>query len=410
VLKALIILMVAILCPASFAITKANIRYVAYPDMAKPHSSWGGIRYSTVANKVIVTVCDHTSQIGVFDWDCASKALTRRAWIDKSGHLQGFQWQGKVHSQVVENLKDGWLYFGTDGGEGREENYMDHPNGYFGGYFMKYNPKTFEIINLGNGRRYESIKEVGFDQVRQRIYGITYPSNHFIIKDLATDSLIDKGSINKAYVGRTLFTDDWGNAYYIDARGCLMKYEASADSFLWADKPLPRDTALVEGWVVRSGLRAWARFQKTNEYYFMTAWSSIHKITVQEKGIGLIEDMGYMLNPAKGIELKTIINANCPNLVCHPNHKLYMWVGGHEKTLKKDSTALIEFDPAKKTKTVVYECPWTELEEATGSQVVDRDGNIYYAARYHIKGAGHGESGSSRAVLAIFNPEKEISK
>ncbi|MFH0918918.1 MAG: hypothetical protein V1913_01035 [Fibrobacterota bacterium] len=409
-IKALILLLAAAFCSGAPAISRANIRYVEYPDMANPHSSWGGICYSSASNKVIVTVCNHTDQIGLFEWDCEKKAIARRGWVAQGGHLQGFQWQGKVHSQVVENLKDGWLYFGTDGGESREENYMDHPNGYFGGFFMKYNPKTFELINLGNGRRYESIKEVGIDPVRQRVYGITYPADHLIIKDLATDSLYDKGCINKAHVGRTLFTDDWGNAYYTDMRGTLIKYEAAADSLIWADQPLARDTGVVEGWVLRSGNRAWARFQKTNEYYFTTSWSRIFKITVQEKGVGPIEDMGYILNPTKDLELKTIMSTNCPNLYCHPNHKLYMWAGGHNSGMKKNITSLIEVDPIAKTKKIVYDCPWTEMEEATGSQCVDKDGNIYFAARRHVDDAAHGESGSSRAILVVFNPEKEINK
>jgi hypothetical protein len=330
--------------------------------------------------------------------------------VDKGGHLQGYQWQGKIHSQIVENLADGWMYYGTDGGESRQEAYMDHPNGYFGGYIMKYNPRTFEVVNLGNGRRYESVKELGLDPIRQRVYGITYPSTHLIIKDLKNDTLIDKGSLNKAYVGRTLFTDDWGNAYYADMRGTLLKYEAATDSLIWAARPLARDTAGIAPFVFRSGNVAWARYKKTNGYYFITSWSRIFKITVQEKGMGPIEDIGYFLDPSPVYPLKTIATSHAPNLACHPNHKLYLWVGGHNSSLKKDSTSFIEVDPVSRAKKIIYECGWTEVEEATGSQVVDRDGNIYYAATRRNAGDRAGQTGHGSAVLIVVNPEKEISQ
>ncbi len=400
----------AVLFLNAFAVTNANFRFVDYPDMADPNSSWGSICYSTASNKVIVGVTDHISHVGIFEWDCAKKTINRRNWVAQGGHLQWFQWQGKIHSQIVENRKDGWMYFGTDGGEGREEYYMDHPNGYFGGFFMKYNPVTFEVVNLGNGRRYESVKEVGIDQVRQRLYGISYPSTHFLIKDLATDSLIDKGSLNKAHVGRTMFTDDWGNAYYTDMRGYLIKYEPTIDSFLWADVPLPRDTGVASVTNFRSGNRAWTRFKKTNEYYFLTAWSRIFRIIVQEKGFGKLEDLGYILEPTKDIPLKKIAVVNCPNMVCHPNHKLYFVAGGHGNYLGDDTTMVIEVDPSLHTKKILYRAPTSVIAEATGSNVVDNEGNLYFAARHDGNSSYSGESGSSRAQLIIFNPEKEINK
>jgi hypothetical protein len=402
-------LLAAILSNA-FAVTKANFKFVDYPDMANPNSSWGSICYSTATNKVIIGVTDHVSQVGIFEWDCSKKTMSRRNWVSQGGHLQWFQWQGKIHSQMVENRKDGWVYFGTDGGEGREEYYMDHANGYFGGFFMKYNPATFEIINLGNGRRYESIKEIGIDQVRQRLYGITYPATHFLIKDLATDSLIDKGSLNKAHVGRTLFTDDWGNAYYTDMRGGLIKYEPAADTLLWADDLLARDTAVTSVTAVRSGLRAWTRVPKTNEYFFITTWSRIFKLTAREKGLGKVEDLGHILEPTKDIKLKDIVGVNCPNMAFHPNKKLYFIAGGHGNYIKDDSTLVIEVDPALRTKKIIYAVSTDVISEATGSNVVDREGNLYFAARREGAVKSVGETIRGSAELIIFNPEKEIGK
>ncbi len=394
-----------------FAITMANFRFIEYPDFPKAHSSWASIGYSEATNKVVVGVTDHVSDVRLFEWDCAKKKISKGTKIDKA-NIQWWQWQGKIHSQIIENKKDGWMYFGTDGGEGREEYYMDHPYGYAGGFFMKYSPKTGEIVNLGHGRRYESIKEIGIDQVRQKIYGITYPSTHFIIKDLATGIVVDKGSLNKAHVGRTAFTDDWGNAYYMDMRGVLIKYEAASDSFIWDTAPIAGDDTIAgAGSLRRSGIRGWSRYKKTNQYYFNTSWGRILKFTVQERGIGKIDDMGYYFDPTDSIPLNKIMHANTPNMACHPNGNIYIMTGGHGSFLKPYRSILVEINPVTREKKMLMEFDTYELSESTGMQTVDKYGNIYFASRKDLpKGETMGESGASKPMLMIFNPTKEIGK
>ena len=400
------LLTMAVLLNAS-GITRQNFIYADYPDMKNPHSSWGGLCYVPSLNKVVVSVTDHISQVGIFEWDCATKTMMRRTWMTEGAHLRDYEWQGKIHSQMVENKKDGWLYWGTDGGNNSEEYLMDHPNGYGGGYFMKYNPKTFEIVNMGQARKYESVKEVALDQNRQRLYGFTYPSNHFVIKDLKTDLMIDKGSINKAYTARIAFSDDWGNVYYTDMRGYIIKYEPASDSLLWAPERLARDSG-TESYLLRSGLTGWARKGNTNEYYMMSAWNRLFKLQVQEKGIGPITDLGSILEPTTELSKKTIHGLHCPNLVCHSNNKLYYWIGGHGGGVKKDQSTLVSMDLKTHKKEIVKEFSWDEIAEVTGCQIMDEKGNIYFAARRHVEGNGAGESGSSVARFVVFNPEKEI--
>jgi len=402
--------MTAMLAYASFAITLANMKTVEYPDMANPHSSWGSIGYSSETNKVIIGVCDHSEAIAIMEWNCRTKKMTRRNWVATSGHLQKWQWQGKIHSQITENKNDGWMYFGTDGGESREEFYMDHPRGYHGGYIMKYNPVTYETINLGSAIRYESIKELVVDQKNNRLYGISYPADHFFIKDLATDSLFDKGMINKAHVARTLFTDKWGNAYYTDMRSYLLKYEPARDTFIWSSDYIPVDSAKTPAWLRRDGLRAWAKNEKTGDYYFQTNYSRLLQIAPQEKGLGNIKDLGYLLDPSPEIADTSIISANSPNLACGKNSRLYYWIGGHGNYLVKDSICLVECDPKTKIKKILLKRPKSEICEATGSNIMDKEGNIYWAAYRSIPGKSTAESGNSRALLIIFNPEKELNK
>jgi len=46
---------------------------------------------------------------------------------------------GEDPLQIVEGPL-GEMYFATDGGESREEYLMEHPHGYSGGFFMKWDP------------------------------------------------------------------------------------------------------------------------------------------------------------------------------------------------------------------------------------------------------------------------------
>jgi hypothetical protein len=386
-------------------VSRKNFKYVEYEGFPEKHSTWGSIGYSSKYDKVIIGVTDHLENIVVFEYDCKKGKMHRRAGLNEDGHLQRFMWQGKIHSQILENRNDGWMYWGTDGGESREEYYMDHPRGYIGGFFMKYHPQTQEMKVLGRGRRYESIKDITIDQTRNRIYGVSYPSNHFLIKDLKTNTLIDKGVVNKAHVGRVVFTDDWGNGYYADMRGHLVKYEAHADSFIFDENPISRHK-LAEAHVKRSGLRSWAR--DGDMFYVVTAWEQLFCFKQKEKGLPAIKDMGLIFDENKELDAKAILGGYTPNMACARNHKIYYWVGGHNKYFYDSTSVLVELDPKTNKKEMIYKAHMDEVSECTGSHIVDKRGNIYFAARRHVKGKEAGESGSSEPYMMIFNPEREI--
>ena len=399
-----LVLGLLVLWATSFGISPGNLKFVEYPGFDEKHSTWGSIGYSAKYDKVIIGVCNHINKVAIYEYDCAKGTMSLRNWVAKGGHLQPFQWQAKIHTPIVENKKDGWMYFGTDAGESKAEYYMDHPDGYVGGFFMRYNPKTFELEALGQGLKQQSLKELQIDQIRQRLYGIAYPSAHFLIKDLKSDSLYDKGGLNKGHVSRVLFTDDWGNAYYNDIRGHLVKYQADADSFIFALDSLPHYPT-TEGWIIRTGMRAWARDKDT--YFIMTHWGRLLSFITQEKGLGPVGNIGDLWeDPSRSVD--SVISAGAPNLACGANHKLYYWVGGHGHYLLPDTAVFIECDPKTKNKTILYKFPIKTVMECTGSQIVDKRGNIYFAARRNAGTRSYGESGTSEPFLIIFNPQKEL--
>jgi len=93
-------------------ITEKNLRFVEYPDFPTPFDL-GSIGYSTVHKKVFIGVTNHGNREGIYEYDVRSGQMSLRGFIDLLVNLRDFQWQGKVHTKIVEG-PDGAMYFATD--------------------------------------------------------------------------------------------------------------------------------------------------------------------------------------------------------------------------------------------------------------------------------------------------------
>ena len=78
-----------------------NIRFVEYPDFPEAHSTWGSIGYSSRHNKVYIGVTNHKDLIGLYEYDVSAKEIELKGFIPDLVNLREFQWQGKIHSQIV---------------------------------------------------------------------------------------------------------------------------------------------------------------------------------------------------------------------------------------------------------------------------------------------------------------------
>jgi hypothetical protein len=227
-------------CSASKAaeISDKNIRFVDYPDFPDAHSTWGSIGYNTKHNKVFIGVTNHRDRVGLFEYDVTSSRMRLCGFIPDLANLRDYQWQGKIHSQIVEG-PDGAMYFTTDGGESREEYLMDHPHGYSGGFFMKWDPASERLTNLGIGLQYESIKDLAVDQIDGKICAVSYPQVHFLTYDPKANRLHDFGRLGSDHVPRVLFRDWWSNVYYVDWRQRPVKYERDSGKLIFGRESLP---------------------------------------------------------------------------------------------------------------------------------------------------------------------------
>ncbi len=356
-------------------ITQKNIDFIPYPDFAEANSTWGDIGYNPVNNSVYIGVTNHKNKIGFYEYSVAENDMRLKGFVNELAHLRDYQWQGKIHTKIVFDA-DGKVIFGTDGGESREEYLMNHPQGYAGGFLMSWDPYKEKMTNLGVPMQYESIKDVDVDQETGKIYAISYPQVHFIVYDPKTNEQKDFGRLGSAHVPRVIFTDKWGNCYYVDWRQRLVKYEKSQDKLVFAKESLPAFDGTPGGFII-TGITAYAKDTGSNKIYFVTYGAKLVEFETQENGIGKIRDLGAAFDLMDQPLWKPYI----PNLNLGDNGKLYYFIGGHGNYVKDDTSVLMEMDPVTLKKRVVLEFQTTEVSEVTGSDIKDKAGNLYFAGR-----------------------------
>lgn len=387
---------------AAGQITDRNMRFVEYPGFPDAHSTWGSIGYSSAHKKVLIGVTNHRDRQGLYEYDVASGQMNLCGFIAELAHLRDFEWQGKIHSQIVEG-GNGAMYFATDGGESREEYLMEHSHGYSGGFFFKWDPREKRLTNLGRGLQYDSIKDLAVDRASGRILAVSYPQVHLLSYDPAKNDMRDLGRMGSDHVPRVIFSDWWGNAYYVDWRQRLVKFER--EKLVFARDSLPAFPG-TSGNKIITGITAYASDRQAGVIYLVTYGSKLLAFHPRETGIGAVEDLGGVYDdPATPPH-----SYYCPNLALGRNGRLYYFLGGHGMYAGKEAAvALMEFDPRTRTKRVVLRYPLSAISEVTGSDVKDENGNLYFAGVRHDRNAKQeGESGGSRPFLIVFNPTEEV--
>jgi len=384
-------------------ITEKNICFIQYPDFPGAGSTWGDIGYNQVYNTVYIGATNHIDSVGLFEYNIFRDKMKLKGFIGDLAHLRAFQWQGKVHSKIIAD-SDGNMYFSTDGGDMRQLDFMNGPHGYAGGYFMKWDPSEERLTNLGMGLQYESLKDIDIDRETGVIYAVTFPQVHFIVYNTKTNKLQDLGRLGSAHVPRVLFTDRWGNCYYVDWRQRLVKYEKSVNKLVFSRESLPAFEG-TPGIHIITGITAYARNRDESIIYLVTYGGKLLAFHPQETGIGKVDDLGGVFD-ADG---KEKWNYYVPNLNLGNNGKLYYFIGGHGNFAIKNKTVLIEFDPQSQEKRIIFTYPTDTLAEVTGSDVKDGDGNLYFAGRKEIVDSSANNSGeNSKAFMIKFNPGKEV--
>jgi hypothetical protein len=398
----MVALLVAPLAAHAAEITERHLRLVEYPGFPAAHSSWGSIGYNATHKKVFVGVTNHLDRCALYEYTPSTQAMRLCGFLPEMAHLRGFQWQGKIHSQMTEG-PDGATYFSSDGGEMRHLHLMDHPRGYGGGFIFRWDPAGDRLTSLGMALPYDSVKDLVVDRVSGLLYGTTFPQVHFLVYDTRRNELRDLGRVGSGHVPRVVFTDVWGNGYYVDWRQRLIKYERATGQLVFARDSLPAFPG-TPGHSIITGITAYAVDPASDTVYLITYGAKMLAFHPTERDIGRVEDLGGIYDGSG-----PPYDYYCPNLAFARNGKLYYFLGGHEHYAVAGRVVLMEMDPRTRSKRLLLSWPTSEITEVTGSDVKDEDGNLYFAARRDVPEAeARGESGASRPMMIVFSPEQPL--
>lgn len=107
-----------------------------------------------------------------------------------------------------------------------------HPVKHFGGSgIFGYDPKKKEVLFSRIFLPHEGSRCMAISNKRRKIYGISYPRNHFFIYDLAKHELRDLGRIGSINP-QCIFLDGDENAYTTDDYGTLIKCDGDREELI----------------------------------------------------------------------------------------------------------------------------------------------------------------------------------
>ncbi|MFH1743649.1 MAG: hypothetical protein ABIH23_31985 [bacterium] len=139
--------------------------------------------------------------------------------------------QGKTHTKLFSD-SDGKIYGGTKQGH---ELFITRPEigeesgGYPGGHLLSYDPKTGISEDLGILRAQDGLMNGILDPARRRMYFKTEPRTHFIVYEMDTHQVIDKGRVGTW--GRYIDMDKNGNVW-IPNHDVVTEYDAELDELI----------------------------------------------------------------------------------------------------------------------------------------------------------------------------------
>ena len=154
--------------------------------------------------------------------------------------------QGKIHCNFVEH--DGKLYFATHTGFYAIIDDMEKmgppPAGwkpYQGGHFLSYDMATGKFDDLAIAPRGEGIITMNMDTSRGRLYGMTWPTSHFLRYDLAKKEMKDLGPMARdgengkggkyRTICRALAIDPRdGSVYFTNGDGDILRNDYERDA------------------------------------------------------------------------------------------------------------------------------------------------------------------------------------
>jgi hypothetical protein len=140
-------------------------------------------------------------------------------------HRQGINTQGKIHAKILVGA-DGKVWFASKQAheifDTRPE-YGEDPDGFPGGHLCYFDPATGFSRSMGILKKQEGLMAGAIDDVRGTLYYRSEPKNHFLVYDIKTGDVRDRGQVG-AFC-RYMAMDKNGAVYTVGREPYLARYD-----------------------------------------------------------------------------------------------------------------------------------------------------------------------------------------
>ncbi len=295
--------------------------------------------------------------------------------------------QGKTHTQLAVG-PGGKIYGGTKQGH---ELFTTRPEigeqsgGYPGGHLVAYDPTTGVVQDLGVMRPQDGLMNCIVDHERRRIYLKTEPRTHFIVYDMDTQQVFDKGRVGTW--SRYVDMDDRGNVW-IPNHGRVTQYDVEKDELVeysvqveGEGPPYRKPYACVIG---GGGTKVGADFNRRGMKLYGGDFRQIQEYDLARAADGVLP-MRYVCRAVpepyeESTDIHTMIQ----------DAKGRIWWGADVKGSPK-LLLIMRYDPAtKKTECLGYtvDIEWDKHETAQNGigsiqgSAIGKDGSLYLMGTY----------------------------
>ncbi len=159
-------------------------------------------------------------------------------FLDERG--KGIRSTGKIHNKPVED-DEGNIYFVTMN-NGGGPNTIDYTS-WQGGHWIKYNPKTNKMEEMGLVDRGIGCYPLTIDKKRGYLFGIGF-TGYFYRFDLKSRVTKNFGRVSNWDICRDIFCDDDGNVYMSYPTAQVARYDADKEKVYNTSLRIPYDPSV----------------------------------------------------------------------------------------------------------------------------------------------------------------------
>lgn len=319
-------------------------------------------------------------------------------FLDERG--KGIRSTGKIHNKPVED-NEGNIYFCTMN-NGSGPNNIDYTS-WKGGHWIKYDPKSNKIENLGLVDQGIGCYPLAIDKKRNYLYGIGF-TGYFYRFDIKNRITKNFGRVSNWDICRDIFCDDKGDVYMSFPTARIARYDSENERIIETSLNTPYDPTIFPTQL---------RNPMIDRSY---DWRGIEWDPVDKVAYGVTCGSGSILfrfDPKEGIEGKVtplvkmcdgkFLEGNSKNIpystlafaVDSRNKKIYFAPSAREFSVQryeetygsKEGHHLIMYDIKNSKRIDLGEMRTTDGREVFGCEAasVSNDGTVYICGQVEVK-------------------------